>query len=191
LADEWVTPVMTPALAERCKTIDDLAKLPLIVDQSIDFLSNPSDWSAWFRLMDSKAPEIHGPKFSQADHAVDAALAGVGAVLGRRALVIKDIADGRLVAPFKIAMNTGARFRFICQKGQENRPAIKAFRDWMIEEVAKTQAISDGFVLRPVPAPSEGETRVGPRAALFQMLRLQPLDLFFQSKFLLFQRCDL
>lgn len=148
---EWVTPVMVPELAKHCKTVEDLATLPLIVDQSIDFLADKPDWAAWFRSFSMNAPEIHGPKFSQADHALDAALAGVGVVLGRRALVLKDIAEGRLVAPFNTAMDTGARFSFVCQKGQENRPSVKAFYDWIVSEISKTQHISNSFILRPVP----------------------------------------
>ncbi|MEO0356840.1 MAG: transcriptional regulator GcvA [Pseudomonadota bacterium] len=150
LAFEWSTPVMTPALAQNCTSLDDLAKMTLITDQSTNFLAQRIDWPAWFRTMGAPVPKLHGPAFSQADHAIDAALAGVGAALGRRALVIKDIADGRLVAPFKQAIDAQSRFRFICQKGQENRPAILAFRNWIMTEIAKTQHISDQFDVRPV-----------------------------------------
>ena len=44
---------------------------------------------------------------------IDAALAGVGVVLGRRALVVKDLDDGRLVTPVPIALDTGVRFLYI------------------------------------------------------------------------------
>ncbi len=151
LANEWVTPVMIPELAATCHTVEDLRKMTLIGDQSIDFLWPQSDWHTWFDLMGADMPDQSGPKFSQADHAVDAALAGVGAVLGRRSLVIKDLAEGRLVAPFKIALNTGARFRFICMLGQEDRPAIRSFREWMQTEIQKTQHVSDQFEKRDIP----------------------------------------
>jgi LysR family glycine cleavage system transcriptional activator len=147
LAEEWVTPVMTPALAERFPTPESLSETVLIQDQSIDFLDPPAGWQEWFAAMGMKAPAITGPRFSQADHAVDAALAGVGVVLGRRALVIKDLAEGRLIAPYKLALPTGARFRFLCQEGAEERPQIKSFRDWMVAEIAKTAHISEGFAL--------------------------------------------
>lgn len=107
------------------------------------------DWDAWLRVMGVSADTTHGPRFSQADHAVDAALAGVGVVLGRRALVVKDIVEGRLVAPYGVALSTGARFRFLCIEGAENRPQIKAFRDWMLTEIEKTAHVTDG--LRVVP----------------------------------------
>ena len=123
----------------------------LIVDSSTDFIKTPLNWAVWFTTVGHKPPTHLGPRFSQADHAVDAALAGVGVVLGRRALVIKDIAEGRLIAPFPIALNTGARFRFLCPKGSEDRPHIKAFREWILAEIAKTQHIADSMTrLDPV-----------------------------------------
>ncbi|MEM9853198.1 MAG: transcriptional regulator GcvA [Pseudomonadota bacterium] len=152
LANEWVTPVMLPDLAARYPTPESLRDAPLIVDQSIDFLDPPVDWAAWFRAMGVEPPKGYGPKFSQADHAVDAALAGLGVVLGRRALCIKDIAEGRLVAPYKTALNTGARFRFICPSGLENRPQIRAFREWMLAEIEKTRAVAEDFKVLDVSA---------------------------------------
>ncbi|AXI45332.1 transcriptional regulator [Sulfitobacter sp. SK012] len=147
LAEEWVTPVMTPNLASQFPTIESLKAAPFIFDDSINFLSPPVNWSVWFDQVGTPFEPLHGPRFSQADHAIDAALAGVGVVLGRRALVIKDLADGRLVAPYGIAIATGARFRFLCREGAEKRPQIAAFRDWMLAEIEKTVHLSDQFTI--------------------------------------------
>lgn len=153
LAEEWVTPVMTPALAARYPTPESLRDAVLIVDQSIDFLDPPTDWPAWFRAVGVDPVEPHGPRFSQGDHAMDAALAGVGVVLGRRALVIKDVMEGRLVAPYGKAISGGAQFRFVCRDGAEDKPQIKAFRDWMLAETAKGFETTSKLELVPlVPA---------------------------------------
>lgn len=147
LAQEWIAPVMTPALAAKYQTVESLHDAPIIFDDSINFLKPPVDWTAWFTMMGAPYTPTLGPRFSQADHAIDAALAGVGIVLGRRALVVKDIAEGRLVAPFKHALATGAGFTFLCPKGSENRPQIKAFRDWMIVEIGKTAHVTDEMTI--------------------------------------------
>lgn len=147
LAEEWVVPVMTPEMAVRFPTPQSLQDAVLIVDNSIDFVRPKINWEVWLNRVGVDITPTYGPRFSQADHALDAALAGVGAVLGRRALVIKDLADGRLVAPFPHALRTGARFRFLCPEGTENRPQVVAFRSWMLAEIAKTQAISDTMTL--------------------------------------------
>lgn len=150
LAQEWVTPVMTPALAEKYPDAESLKNAPLIFDDSISFLRPRCDWQTWFAAMGIDFDPRHGPRFSQADHAVDAALAGVGVALGRRALVIKDVADGRLIMPYGIAVSTGALFRFLCPEGTENRSQVKAFREWMLHEISKTKHITDAMrVLEP------------------------------------------
>ena len=150
LAEEWVAPVMTPELAMQFPTPQSLAKAPLIIDHSVDFLDPPAGWSEWFAAMNVNIGEIHGVQFSQGDHAVDAALAGAGIVLGRRAFVVKEISEGRLVMPFKTALGTGARFRFLCTDGVEDQPKIKAFREWMIAEISKTADITAGLKIIPV-----------------------------------------
>jgi len=152
LADEWVTPVMTPDLAARYPEPHMLSDAVLITDQSIDFLKPPSGWPEWCAAAGIPPIPANGPKFSQADHAVDAALAGVGVTLGRRALVIKDIMDGRLAAPYKLALSTGARFRFLCREGAEDRPQIAAFRDWVLAEIEKGRATAEAMDVRRVTA---------------------------------------
>jgi 5-hydroxyisourate hydrolase-like protein (transthyretin family) len=147
MVDEFVVPVMTPDMATRYPRPEDLAKATLIVDNSIDFLTPKPNWDAWFRAMDMDLTPTYGPAFSQADHALDAALAGVGVALGRRALVIKDIADGRLVAPYPFALPVTGRFRFLCPEGSETRPQVMALLDWMLGEVAKTAHVAEAMTM--------------------------------------------
>lgn len=150
LSSEWFTPVMTPELAEQFPTPESLIDAPLIFDESTSFLRPQCDWQTWFRAVGVDHNPSHGLHFSGADHAVDAALAGVGVVLGRRAMVIKDIFDGRLVAPYGVALGTKAHFRFICRLGTEQRPQIVAFRDWMLAEIAKTISVHQALTVVPV-----------------------------------------
>jgi len=142
---EWMTPVMTPELAEVFTTPESLMEAPLIFDDSLAILANAPNWPEWFRAIGIGFSPIHGARFSNADHAVDAALAGVGVALGRRAIILKDLQEGRLVAPFRLAVEMDARFRFLCLDGAENRPQIAAFRDWFMDEIEKTAHISDEF----------------------------------------------
>ncbi|MCY4289554.1 MAG: transcriptional regulator GcvA [Aestuariivita sp.] len=142
LATEWVTPVTTPEVAERFPTPESLQQAPLIFDQSLDILDPPCDWPAWFRAVGMDFQPEHGPRFSQADHAVDAALAGVGITLGRRALVVKDISEGRLVAPYGVALTPRAHLRFVCLEGAQDRPQVKAFLTWMLQEIDKLTHVS-------------------------------------------------
>lgn len=145
LTEEWVTPVMLPELAAKYPNPQDLAQAVLIIDESMGFLRPQSGWAEWSAAAGIDPLVASGPRFSQGDHALDAALSGIGVALGRRALVIKDLAEGRLVAPFPFVLYTGGWFRFVCQEGGETRPQIEAFKCWMLREIDKTAHIADAM----------------------------------------------
>ncbi len=134
--DDWVTPMMPPDMAQKIKDPADLLNAPLIHQDDIRFLDPPCDWPAWFRAAGLPARDWAGQRYSQADHAIDAAMSGAGVILGRGALAARALQEGRLVAPFKPALKTIADYRIICEKGAETRPQIVAFRDWLIEQTA-------------------------------------------------------
>ncbi len=147
LSMEWVTPVMLPELADRYPTPESLCNATLIHDESIEFLTPRADWAAWCRMMQVDVDTSHGPRFSGADHAIDAALAGAGVALGRRALVVKDLHDGRLVAPYGTGIWLQAGFRFLCLAGAENRPSILALRKWILAEIERTASVTEALTL--------------------------------------------
>ena len=138
--DDWVTPMMSPGLAQKFRAPADLADAPLIHQDDIRFLDPPCDWPAWFRAASLPPRDWAGQRYSQADHAIDAAMSGAGVILGRAALAARALAEGRLVAPFRPALKTIANYRIICVKGAETRPQIVAFRDWL---VAQTSSVAD------------------------------------------------
>ena len=64
-----------------------------------------------------------------------------GVVLGYKLVASHDIALGRLVSPFGPELPLpGRSYYFVCARGQEKRPAIKAFRDWVFAEIEETFA---------------------------------------------------
>ena len=135
LVHEWVTPMMTPDLAARVTTPADLAHLPLVHDDQSNFIQPNVDWRAWFRAMDITPPEMHGPRFNQAEHAVNAAIAGTGALMGRITLTEAALSDGRLVMPFKETLNANASCRIVAAKGVEERPPVAQFIEWLETEL--------------------------------------------------------
>ena len=135
LIEDWIAPMMTPELAERYDTPEKLLDAPLIFDDSIDFLSPRADWAQWFKANGISAPPLKGAHFSQADHAVDAALTGGGIALARSTVAASSLSDGQLVAPFEIALASGANFRFVCPKGHETKPQVEMFAAWLDREI--------------------------------------------------------
>ncbi len=153
--NEWFTPMMTPALATRFDTAEKLATAPLIHQDDVRFLDPPCDWSAWFAALGVAPPVADGLRFSQADHAIDAAVAGSGVILGRISLAHRALSDGRLVAPFAQALRTKAHYRFLCRQGAETLPQIAAFHDWIIAETAPLAAFDQGRVfIDPAQTPA-------------------------------------
>ena len=142
---EWVTPMMTPELAETYQTPADLARAPLLHQDDTRFLKPAVDWPAWFRAAKLPPRFAAGARFSQADHAIDAALAGAGVVLARISLVEKDLKEGRLVMPFKLGLTTEAQYSFVCPEGSDARPQVRAFREWIEAEVSALDEYRDGM----------------------------------------------
>ena len=141
--NDWVTPMMTPELAAKYGTHDALAHAPLIHQDDINFLKPRVDWPTWFRAAGLPPRSWTGQSYSQADHAIDAALSGAGVVLGRITFGARFLDEGRLVAPFRTALDTLAHYRFLCVKGFEKNAQIAAFHNWLLDQVVGTTDRAD------------------------------------------------
>lgn len=142
---EWLAPMMSPDMADRFPEPHMLSDAPLLQTDDTGFLKPPIDWPAWFKAAGLPAVPESGARFSQIDHAIDAAVAGGGVVLGRISLAERDIREGRLVMPYKTALTTEAQYRFICLEGQEARPQVAAFLQWLEAETADLAAFAEGL----------------------------------------------
>ena len=142
---EWVTPMMTPALAAMYPKPADLARAPLLHQDDVAFLKPAIDWPAWFRAANLPPRFAAGARFSNADHALDAAVADGGVVLGRISLAENSLRDGRLVMPYKIGLATEAQYRFVCPEAIEARPHVRAFREWIEAETSTLEEYRVGM----------------------------------------------
>ncbi|NRA99888.1 MAG: transcriptional regulator GcvA [Rhodobacteraceae bacterium] len=144
ILQEWATPMVSPELAKQITSPEDLREMTLIHQDDTAFLNPRIDWDSWFRANGMGKVPDHGPHFSQADHALDAAQAGAGVVMGRFTLASKALREGRLVMPFDLSITTDANYRFVCPKGGETRPHIRAFLDWVTREVGYSESLAEG-----------------------------------------------
>ena len=97
-------------------------------------------WDDWFRLagltdVDSQG----GPHFSDSGLVYVAALDGLGVALASKPLVATAIAQGRLVAPFDIAVAQNFAYYLVVPQAIATRPDVKAFRTWLLEEARSEQ----------------------------------------------------
>ena len=150
ILEDWATPMMTPALAERVKTPSDLRALTLIIDETTERFDPAMRWDAWFEAAGLPSAKQPGTSFNTPDLAVRAAEGGTGVLMGRISLTEGALRDGRLVMPFDLTMRSPRKYRLVCPQGHETRPQIKAFREWVRAEVAGAGALEKGR--RFVPA---------------------------------------
>lgn len=142
---DWLTPMMTPEMARKYPQPADLARAPLLHQDDLAFLRPAVDWAAWFRAAGLPPRFASGTRFSQADHAIDAATAGAGVVLGRISLAERDLKEGRLVMPYRIALRTAAEYRFVCPEALQTRPQVRAFSEWLDREATTLDAFAEGM----------------------------------------------
>jgi LysR family transcriptional regulator, glycine cleavage system transcriptional activator len=132
MADE-LFPVCSPSLLRGDKPLrqpEDLRGYPLLHTSN----ANSDDWRLWLTAAGlpvdiAKQPGI---TFDMIFMTIQAAIDGIGVAMGRTSYVQDDIAKGRLVVPFKIALPADAGFYLVSPEGRREAPKLAAFRQWMI-----------------------------------------------------------
>lgn len=131
-------PVCSPALLRGTSALtvpDDLRHCVLIHDETIDDEERQPNWREWLKLAGVRGVDGRkGPHFSNAVLAVEAALDGQGVALALRPLVEADVAAGRLVMPFDIAVPSPYAYYLVMPTVVADRPSVAAFRDWVLAE---------------------------------------------------------
>lgn len=137
-------PVCSPRLLERRPfpwTAADLAHTQLLHDANLR--EDEPDWPRWLaRAGESGVDGRRGPKFSNTYLSLEAAMRGQGVVLAHEALVIDDLASGRLAKPFDNMVITDFHYYALCLPERADEPKIRRFRQWLAD-----QARADGLPL--------------------------------------------
>lgn len=142
-APDWV-PVCSPRLpsAQRPLAVpQDLAGHVLIHDETIDDEERQPGWREWLASAGVTTVDAgRGPRFSNAVLAVEAALDGQGVVLALKPLVEADVAAGRLIVPFDIAVPSPYAYFLVMRKAVAHRHSVAAFRAWLLDEALDVQS---------------------------------------------------
>ncbi len=151
LSDEGMLPLCSPRLLEGelpLKAPRDLPNFPLI---QVDLPGMVPTWDDWLKAVGIEGIDTsRGLRLNVADHALDAASEGSGVVLGYKIVASRDILLVRLVVPFGPELPLpGRSYHFVCAKGQETRPAVRAFRDWVFAEIEETSALLRSIAIGP------------------------------------------
>lgn len=132
LEDEMVFPVCAPSLAAGLKEPADILKLPVIIDGPSVF-----GWDIWLDpagLAGARLNEKH--VFSDGSLCLDAAIGGQGLFLTWKTLAAYALQNRQVVEPFKLRAPTGRATYFVTPKGRRMNNTVRAFREWVREELA-------------------------------------------------------
>ncbi len=132
MADE-LFPVCSPSLLRGDKPLrrpEDLRSHTLLHTSN----TNSDDWRLWLTAAGLPADIARHPgiTFDMIFMTIQAAIDGIGVAMGRTSYVQDDIAKGRLVVPFKIALPADAGFYLVAPDGRREAPKLAAFRQWVV-----------------------------------------------------------
>lgn len=141
LATAHLFPVCTPAFAAEAglKTPADLTRVSLM--QDINAFGEEPVWSDWLAAAGVEgAADERGARFSNTYLTIEAVLAGRGVALAHRALVLDDLASGRLIRPFDLEVASSASYWALSLPERADLPQLRRFRAWLVD-----QAEADGL----------------------------------------------
>jgi len=135
LAVETLMPVCSPGLKQQLGASPDaglVSRAPLIHVTSVS-----ADWNHWFRASGIEVPApVDGElRVDTVQMAFEAAMRGLGVVLGRRPLVDDDLASGRLVPLLGETIPSGSGYWLVASQTDFQKPEVKMFRHWLLSEL--------------------------------------------------------
>lgn len=130
----YLVPVCSPKLMSGNNPLnrpEDLRKHTLIhVSKRL------YEWPEWFEKAGVEYQESgHGLQLSSGQLATAAAQEGLGVALGDSTLSSREIEEGKLIVPFDILLDTHKSFYLVYQKGRLETAGMRAFRNWVMEEM--------------------------------------------------------
>lgn len=140
LVDADLLAVCSPSLLARLGPLDP-ASMPLIHDEQLAGQTDVPTWADWLTSAGVAGGDVgRGLHFSNADHALAAALEGAGVLLTHALLAHDDLRSGRLLQPFALTLPSRRAYYLVypqakpgAAQGQARR---QAFCDWLRAEMA-------------------------------------------------------
>ncbi|RZT31816.1 transcriptional regulator GcvA [Cupriavidus agavae] len=127
-----LTPVCSPALATGVRKAGDLQRQVLLHS-----IARPDDWASWLAAAkgDAVVDARSGMTYQSSAMAYAAALEGQGFAIAQRFLVEDDLASGKLVAPFRKALDMGDfTYYLITPADRKESPSMATFRKWLLAQ---------------------------------------------------------
>ena len=130
LFQEWLGPVLSPALAASIKiaTAADLTGKALLHTRT-----RANAWQMWGLAAGYMPPVAEGREFEHYYFTLEAAIAGLGICIAPWHLVIDDIRSGRLIAPLGFNAST---YRYVARRSRKQDKKLDLFCGWLQNQAA-------------------------------------------------------
>ena len=138
-----VAPICSPQLMHGDNPLrrpQDLQYHTLLHDDTGALYDGVAFWEVWLKaagIVDIDTS--HGSRFSHAVLALEAANDALGVVATFPVLAAAELKVGRLILPFELQVPLQSAYYLVCNEIALLRPAVKAFRDWLLAEAAQQE----------------------------------------------------
>jgi LysR family glycine cleavage system transcriptional activator len=146
LFDNILIPVCSPSLLKSGPPLREPRDLFHHTLAHIEWARQGVTWPNWRMWMAAAGVDDFDDSrtvvFGTSTDAVQAALDGNAVALADFAMVANDLSEGRLVRPFELGLRIAPEFAYflVYPESTANDSRIVAFRDWILEEVARTRS---------------------------------------------------
>lgn len=140
------TPVCAPCLLNGDLSLqkpDDLINHTLL---HVDWRDSEASWPMWLQAAGVSAIDgTRGPRFTQEEMAVQAALDGKGVALIGDKIIADHLSKNLLVRPFDPVFSTPLSFAFhlLTSRAKQQPEKVKKFRAWLLNEVGRNALESE------------------------------------------------
>jgi LysR family glycine cleavage system transcriptional activator len=139
-------PVCSPKLAQGAPPLivpDDLRHVVLLHDEVPITLPTVPSWETWLKAAGVTGVDVgQGPRFNTSFFTLEMAVSGMGVALAQSTLVSADLAEGRLLRLFSVSIPVELSFFVVGPPATFEKAKVKAFRDWLHEEMGNVAGAS-------------------------------------------------
>jgi LysR family glycine cleavage system transcriptional activator len=133
---EQMFPLCLPELGAKLRQPDDLAQVRLL-----HVLGYKEGWATWLAAAGATQVDAgSGVHFDTSLMAFEVAASGGGVALGRSSMAAKEIARGRLIRPFDLAIPANESFYLLSPDQGDSHGKAAVFRTWLLDEAEAARA---------------------------------------------------
>ena len=156
LFDCELSPVCSPAYLEKHGAINSPAELAS--HALLQVYPSAEDWYVW--LQANGAGQVNpdrGQQLESYDVALTSAAQGMGVALGQQPYIARDLATGSLVELVpQLRVRNPLQWHLTCRREHGELPKLRAFREWLLEEIRRDDTLSVSNQEQPSPSLASG-----------------------------------